>query len=174
MGLADWWYVVQTTHLSRPAEHRELYRATRNKTILSVLELGIDDATRCRRLLAWLDFQQGKPPNRYAAIDLFEDAGHLSLKAFYSVIVAAGTKPMPVPGDLVTGLPRVAHTIGAVDLLIMDEPVNSIADPVARHFLPRVVHADSIIIAPDENDYLRQVEHHFFLDVLRTKEQIAA
>lgn len=148
MGLADWWYVFQTTRLSKPAEDRALYRATGNRKIQTVLETGLGDGSRCERLLQWLEHHDGLP-TRYAAIGEFEAAGGISLKQFHAKLTAFGIKPLPVPGNLASGLPRVAHTIGAVDLLILDRDHSSLHEPAICNFLPRVVHAETIVIATD-------------------------
>ncbi|QDS90820.1 hypothetical protein EC9_50370 [Rosistilla ulvae] len=148
MGLADWWYVFQTTRLSKPAEDRVLFRATANRKIQSVLEAGLGDGSRCDRLLQWLEHHDSIP-TRYAAIDQFEAGGGISLKQFHAKLTGLGIKPMPVPGNLATGLPRVAHTIGAVDLLILDQDRDGLSDPSIQNFLPRVVHSDTIVIATD-------------------------
>ncbi|QDV15101.1 hypothetical protein CA51_50130 [Rosistilla oblonga] len=148
MGLADWWYVFQTTRLSKPAEDRVLFRATANRKIQSVLETGLGDGTRCDRLLQWLQHHDSVP-TRYAAIDQFEAGGGLSLKQFHAKMTGVGIKPMPVPGTLATGLPRVAHTIGAVDLVILDQDHEGLSDPSILNFLPRIVHAETVVIATD-------------------------
>ena len=174
MGLADWWYVLKTTRLSKPAEDRALFQATRNQSIASVLDLRIEDGQRCARLLRWLAFHN-TTPRHYAVIDMFEAAGHLSLKQFHSQMVAQAIKPLPVPGTLATGLPRVAHTIGAVDLLILDQAPSTIDDPSARVFLPRVIHPNSIILAPSvSTGFLGKIEHASFLQALSSTSRAAA
>ncbi|QDV71239.1 hypothetical protein Poly24_49730 [Rosistilla carotiformis] len=148
MGLADWWYVFQATRLSKPAENRVLFRATANRKILSVLETGLEDGSRCERLLQWLKHHDSVPA-RYAAIDQFEAGGGISLKQFHSKLAAFGIKPMPIPGTLATGLPRVAHTIGAVDLLILNQDRDSLCEPAVQNFLPRIIHPETVVIATD-------------------------
>ena len=170
MSLANWWYTFRTTRLSKPAEDRALYRATRKRPISSILEVGIGDGSRCQHLIQWLQRQpECSEKLRYVAIDLFEAGGSTSLKDFHSLITSVGAKPLPIPGDLATGLPRVAHTIGAVDLVILDSDIEQIADRGVLDFAPRIVHDNSIIIARDQHDgFLYDLKSDEFLSDLNS------
>ena len=120
--------------------------------IQSVLEVGLGDASRCQRLMEWLFWQNPDVKLRYAAIDMFEAGGGISLKQFHSTVTQQGAKPLPIPGDLITGLPRVVHTIGAVDLLILSEDIDSVSQPQIASFLERALHESSLIFATDADE----------------------
>jgi len=149
MGLAEWWYSFRTTRLSKPAEDRCLFRATQGRVVQSVLEVGIEDPPRCEKLIPWLLGQQEGGSLRYAAIDMFEAGGGISLKQFHALVTRSGAKPLPIPGELASGLPRVAHTIGAVDLMFLSQDEDQLQDPSVAAFLPRVLHDDSVVIVTD-------------------------
>lgn len=174
MSLAQWWHAFRTIRLSQPAEDRELFRATQGGDFSSVLDTALGDGSRCQRLLDWLARGTGTP-KRYAAIDMFEAGGGMALKEFHAMINAAGCKAMPVPGTLASGLPRIAHTIGAVDLLILGQDVDQLQDPAFASFLPRIVHDKTVVVATDaQSDYLYQLSADELLNEVLGKSSAAA
>lgn len=154
MSLARFWSSLKLLRFSQPAGDRPLYQAVRGRTIGSVLEVHIAQAVRAERLVGWLREQGTTGTIRYAAIDPFETggAGHIGLKDFHSRLGRLGTKPLPVPiaGSLAASLTRVAHTIGAVDLLILDGSEADYRGPAVEAILPRLVHAETIVMAMDD------------------------
>lgn len=137
MSLGRIWSSLKTLHFSKPAGDRPLFRALRDRvcsgsSIETVLEVNVGNGDRSERLMRWIaEVQAGvqasqpaNPLSRYAAIDAFEmgGEGHCSLKEFHSRVGKLGAKPFPVPntGNLHAALTRVAHTIGAVDFVILD------------------------------------------------------
>lgn len=148
MSLARIWSTFQLLHLSQPAGQRVLYKAVRRRHIQSVLEVNVGDGTRCTRLIAWLRQQGCEGAMRYAAIDLFElgGTGAVGLKAFHQQLSRQGVKPLPVPGTLPQGLPRVAHTLGAVDLAILDVDPQQLCEAATSAMLPRILRPDSLVL----------------------------
>lgn len=154
MSLARFWSSLKLLHFSKPAGNRPLYQAVRGRVIQSVLEINVATGERSERLIGWLREQGSEGTIRYAAVDPFEagGAGHLGLKEFHSRLGRLGARPLPVPlaGSLAVSLTRVAHTIGAVDLLILDCSGAELNDPAVLHILPRLVREDSVVLTRAE------------------------
>ncbi|WP_164102210.1 hypothetical protein [Candidatus Laterigemmans baculatus] len=154
MSLARFWSSLKLLHFSKPAADRPLYQAVRGRVIQSVLELRIGTGERSERLIGWLREQGSEGTIRYAAVDPFEagGAGHLGLKEFHSRLGRLGARPLPVPlaGSLAMALTRVAHTIGAVDLLVLDGSEAELNDPAVLHVLSRLVREDSLVLTRNE------------------------
>lgn len=154
MSLGRIWSSLKTLHFSKPAGDRPLFRAIRDRllsggTIETVLEVNVGNGDRSERLMRWIaDVHQGTGVSqsshllsRYAAIDTFEmgGQGHCSLKAFHSRVGKLGVKPFPVPdtGNLHTALTRVAHTLGAVDFVILDRVPSETIEQMAVQLVLR-------------------------------------
>lgn len=152
MSVAKTWSAFQLLHLSKPAGERIVYKATKGRPISSVLEVQLSGWQRTERLIAWLRSQGNTGPLRYVAVDLFDisdRAESIELKAFHQRLAAQGLKPLPIPGTPEQGLPRVIHTLGAIDLVLVDLPPEQQADPVIASLLARVVHQDSVLLVQD-------------------------
>ncbi|WP_153559040.1 hypothetical protein [Roseimaritima sediminicola] len=152
MSLAQTWATFKLLHLSKPAGDRCLYKSVRGQTVASVLEINLAGLDRTTRLIDWLRQQGNEGPIRYAAIDLFEMAedGHgVGLKTFHQKLSALGVKPLPIPGTPAQGLPRVANTLGAIDLVVFDADQQQLDDPLLQTLLNRVTHQKSILLARD-------------------------
>jgi hypothetical protein len=150
MTLARFWSTIKLLHFSQPAGDRALYKAVRGRRIASVLEVHVGRGQRSRQLVEWLHRQSELPSIRYAAIDAFDLGGadHQTLKQFHATLGKLGAKPLPVPhtGNLAVALKRVVHTIGSVDLLILDCPPEEYLEPSAATVLPRLVHPQTIVM----------------------------
>jgi hypothetical protein len=149
-SLRRWWSAYKLLNLSRPAGHRPLYKAVRGAQLRSVLDFEFGHGDRARTLIAWLKETSGQIPVRYVAVDRFEaQPGGLPLKSAHRLLTSLGTKPLLVPDEPAAAMPRVAHTIGAVDLLICPSGWSAIA---ASPFLNRVVHERTIVLASEVAD----------------------
>ena len=151
MSLARFWSTVKLLHFSKPAGDRPLYRAVKGRVVESVLEVNVGTGARSRTLISWLRQQGSEGAIRYAAIDTFEMGGaeHVALKDFHSELGKLGVKPLPVPntGSLAVALKRVAHTIGAVDLVILDCAPVYFTDPAVDAVMNKIVKPTSIVMA---------------------------
>lgn len=150
MSLARFWSTFKLLRLSQPAGDRALYKAVRGHQITSVLEVHVGDGSRSQTLVQWLREQGQEGPIRYAAVDPFDMGGenHMSLKQFHTELGRLGTKPLPVPhtGNLGMALKRVLHTIGPVDLIVLDCPPQEYLETTAAQVLSRLTHEQSIVM----------------------------
>ncbi len=150
MSFAEKLATFKLLHLSKPAGERILYQATRGQIVASVLEIGLADMQRTERLIAWLRAQGNVGPIRYAAIDDFEMSAErtvVTLKDFHRRLTALEVKPLPIPGQAEQGLARVANTLGAIDLAIIELDEQRRLAPIFQTALARVCHQQTIVLA---------------------------
>jgi hypothetical protein len=115
----------------------------------SILEVGVGDGSRTRLLLETLTAAEQKTPNRYLAIDQFElGDGEISLRDFHKLLTPHAVKAQLVPLPGADGLRRVAHTHGAVDVIIWSstEPPNE----AERQGLARLLQENTVIFQQEE------------------------
>lgn len=136
-------------YFSKPAADRTLYKAISGKVIRSVVEIGIADAARTRRLWDVLAWRRENRPLRYTGIDPFESrpAGQpaLPLKQAYAELRRDGVQVKLVPGDPQTALHRTANSLTGTDLLIITRNVDASALARAWTWMPRMLNAGTII-----------------------------
>jgi hypothetical protein len=152
MARLSWVQRLYWRYLSKPLAHRALYNHVIEQPIASVLEIGMGSGERIRTILSLYQLPPETQQLRYAAIDPFEsagDAGHLSLKAAHRVLSEHQVKAHLVPGDVVSGISRVAHSVLPSDLVIIDGHWNtSTAEgEMIERWLPRLCHRGSTIFA---------------------------
>ena len=115
----------------------------------SVLEIGVDDGARA---IAVMDaVSKTSPATRYVAIDEFEMAGGVNLKQFHQTLRNHGIRPQMFPGCVERGLMQVAHTIGAIDLILISNPDAVDSNPVAIGLLERISHCGTTILALEDD-----------------------
>ena len=150
MSLARFWSTWKLLRFSQPAGNRPLYRELKGRTVESVLEVNVGSGERSRTVVQWLRDQGNAGPLRYAAIDPFEmgEGERISLKGFHSEMGKLGVKPLPVPdtGNLAVSLKRVAHTIGAVDVLVLDCAPARFADPAVDTIMPLLLKPTTLVM----------------------------
>ncbi|TWU56032.1 hypothetical protein [Rubripirellula reticaptiva] len=90
------------------------------------------------------------PSVRYIVIDQFEMAGGATtLKQFHQTLRGADIRPQVYPEPIDRGLIRVAHTIGAVDLILFAAPADQWDKPEIAKLIGRVSHADTKVLVRD-------------------------
>lgn len=162
MSLARFWSSFKTLYFSKPATDRPIFREVkeavqRGQALDTILEINVGDGVRSERLVQWIREQGAAGPTRYAAIDSFEmgGAGHIGLKAYHSMLGKLGVKPFPVPHtgtpamsaeSLRAALMRVAHTLGPVDLILLDCESQLWQEPTALQMLRRVTKPTTILL----------------------------
>ncbi len=153
MSRLTWFQRVYWTRFSKPLSERELVRHIITTPISSLLEVGLGDASRLKRLAQIIQLSAGVERLRYVGVDEFEaaknDRRHLSLKTAHQLASQLNLKATLIPGDLKSALPRVAHKIGSSDLVVVDgglDPAQPDDGPVAA-WLNHIAHDHSVIFA---------------------------
>jgi len=138
------------TWFSQPAADRPLYKVVGNRTVRSIVELGVGKGLRTGRLLEMaLKPCHAAEPLRYTGIDLFEargdDAPGLPLKQAYALLKTNRVKLQLVPGDPLMALSRAANSLTGTDLLIisLDQTGDSLRQ--AWRYIPRMLHSESLV-----------------------------
>lgn len=153
MSRPTWLQKIYWTRFAKPIEERELFKQLVSHRISSILEIGIQDGQRMQRLAKLAQPVEGCEQIRYVGTDEFESAQdgqpHLTLKQAHRLAGQIGFKASLIPGDMNAAVPRVAHKLGASDLLIIDGGLNPTApmtSPLGA-WLNRLAHSNSIILA---------------------------
>ncbi len=133
--------------------HAALCKQVRNLDVDSVLEISVGDGTRAIALMKALASKNDQV--RYVAIDEFESGeGTTSLKTFHHSLRCQNIPAQLFPGQIASGLHRVATTIGAVDLVLIAAESERWNDPVVLSMLRRVVHSESTVLYLDGEQWL--------------------
>jgi hypothetical protein len=138
------------TWFSQPAADRPLYQVVAKRPVRSIVEIGVGNAVRAKRLLEMaLKPSHAEEPLRYTGIDPFEsrakDAPGLTLKGAYAQLKTDHVKLQLLPGDPLSALARSANSLTATDVLIISlDQVGESLDQAWR-FVPRMLHAGSLV-----------------------------
>jgi hypothetical protein len=153
MNRLTWFQRVYWTRFSKPVAERELVRYIIANPIASLLEIGVGDGSRLKRVSQIVQMKAGVERIRYVGVDEFEASKdsrpHLSLKVAHQLASQLDFKVTLMPGDLKSAIPRVAHKIGASDLIIIDgglDPANPEASLITG-WLNRIAHEGSVVFS---------------------------
>lgn len=135
---------------SQPAADRPLYKTLRSRTIRSIVEIGIGQGLRTRRMFeVALKHCHHEEPLRYTGIDLFEARGNsvpgLTLKQAYARLQHDRVQIKLVPGDPLMALSRAANSLTGTDLVIISLTERGDALDQAWRYVPRMLHDDSLV-----------------------------
>jgi hypothetical protein len=153
MARLSWVQRLYWRYLSKPVAHRALYNYVIENPIASILEIGMGTGDRIRTLLSLYQLSPSAQQLRYAAVDPFESAGssvpHVSLKGAHRILSENGVKAHLIPGDVMSGISRVAHTVLPSDLVVIDGNWNAQTpeSELIERWLPRLCHRNSVIFA---------------------------
>ena len=91
---------------------------------------------------------------RYTGVDAFEanPSSQISLKACHQKLSVLDAKLQLVPGDLVSSVTRIANSHVRTDMLIISSDYNSPELQQIWYFVPRMLHAASVIFLQDSSD----------------------
>jgi hypothetical protein len=153
MSRLSWLQKTYWTRIAKPLEERELFRQLVNRPVDSILEVGVGDGRRMQRIAKLVQVSDAAQGLRYIGIDEFESARdanrHLSLKQAHQLAKQLGFKASLIPGETASAIPRVAHKMGASDLLIIDgglDPSQPL-DGFIGGWLNRLAHDQSVVLA---------------------------
>ncbi|MCC6507726.1 MAG: hypothetical protein IT423_01360 [Pirellulaceae bacterium] len=153
MSRLNWFQRFYWQKLAKPVAERELFRALLSQPISSVLEIGVGSGERMKRIVQLAQLKPDVQQLRYVGVDGFESAKdgavHLTLKQAHQQATSLGLRANLIPGDLQSAVPRVAHKIGASDLIIVDgqfDPSSPLSGVVGQ-WLFHIAHDQSLILA---------------------------
>lgn len=136
--------------------HAALCKSLRGIDATSVLDISVGDGSRSVAVVAQLvenakkrgiemsDEEPGTGTIRYIAVDQFEMAGGTTtLKQFHQNLRAAALRPQVVPEPIERALVRVAHTFGAIDLILIGETQTPWQTPEVIKLIDRIRHPET-------------------------------
>lgn len=142
-----------TTQFSKPLGERVLYQSIKKEPVSSILEIGLGDGTRCRKLI---QFALQFIPNgelKYWGVDLFDarpaSEPKLALKTLYTDLKQFDAKTKLIPGDPFSALARTANSLSGIDLVLLDSHVDATSLSKAWTYLPRTMHEQTRVFRED-------------------------
>ena len=147
------------TRFSKPASERVLYRALKKNKIRSIVELGVGDLTRTKRLLQFAtELNEDRAQDnegtdtesriKFTGIDMFEgreDSNGVPLKEAHKTLKPLCQSVKLIPGDPFSALARSANGLQNTDLIIISADHDADALDRAWFYLPRMMHEETLV-----------------------------
>lgn len=153
MSQLSWLRKQYWMRFGQPVEERKLFEFLIKNPVRSILEVGIGNCQRMRRIAKLAQLPSGTEELRYVGTDEFEaapdSANHLALKQAHQIAGSLGFKASLIPGDAAAAVPRVAHKMGTSDLIILDgglDPRDPSSSTIAQWF-NRLAHEETVVFA---------------------------
>ena len=164
MAAASRWKCLFWAWFSRPRGDRALYRLIRRRRPQAIVEIGLRDGRRARRLIEMAQAYAADRRVSYAGVDLFElrPAGEarVPLKEVFRYLKCTGARLRLLPGDPFAALARSANELTGTDLIVVscDQDPQSLAR--AWFYVPRMLH-------PGSEVYLEQIDERGAISLRR-------
>ncbi len=156
---------VYLCYFSKPVADRALYRLLRKQRVQSIVEIGVGQLQRTRKLLEFAAEKTVLEQLKYAGIDLFEaraaTTAGVGLKQAHKDLKPLVGKLQLIPGDVFSALARSANSLTKTDLLIISADTNAEALAKAWFYVPRMLHDHSQVFLEEPSE--RAGETHFRL-----------
>ena len=143
--------------LGRSLPKSPLLKKLMGVTATSVLEIGVGDGSRAIEIVSFLQGGQDGSERcvRYAAVDQFEmGGGETTLMQFHQTLRSESIRPQVFPEPIESGLLRVAHTLGAMDLVLVSDPSVDCGSLAFQGLLNRVTHTHSRVLGMVEGRWV--------------------
>ena len=128
----------------RSDPHNGLRKRLKAISASSVLEIGVGDGSRSIATMEILSRQSNSI--RYFGIDEFEMAAGINLKKFHQTLRNHGIHPKLFPGSVHQALLKIAHTIGAIDLILVTDASVIDENPAIPGLLARISHQETVVL----------------------------
>lgn len=139
-------------YFAKPVAERALLKAIYQQPIRSVVEIGVGNGERTKKLLEVLSWST-QDTLKYTGIDLFEGrpAGSpgMTLKEAFHQLKMPNVKMQFVPGDPSQALARTANMLTNTDLLVISGNHDPEALAKSWRFVPRMLHEGTLIFQQD-------------------------
>ena len=146
----------QMTWLSKPIADRLIYKTIKKRQVKSIVEIGLDDGSRCGKMIEVAKKFSPDSRIKYTGIDPFDardqDAPTLKLIEMHRKLNAFQAKTQLVPGDLGSALPTIANAHVRTDMVIISAGFEEEDFESTKMYLPRMLHPSSIVLVQDYED----------------------
>ncbi len=136
-------------YFSQPVADRVLYRLLRKTAVTSIVEIGLGQLGRTRRLLELAAEKTPLEALKYAGIDLFESRAAervgVDLKVAHKELKPVCGKLQLIPGDPFSALARSANSLTKTDLIVISHDLDADSLAKAWFYLPRMLHDRSLV-----------------------------
>lgn len=137
-------------YFSKPICDRKLVRLIRQHRIRRILEIGVGEAVRTRRMISVAQRYSPEGEVRYTGIDPFEsrtanDSPGLTLKLAHRLLKATGAQVQLVPGDPFSALSRTANSLTDTELVVISSDQDGDSLARAWHYLPRTLSPEAFV-----------------------------
>ncbi|MFO0012708.1 MAG: hypothetical protein ACK553_08205 [Planctomycetota bacterium] len=154
MARLSWAQRLYWRYFSKPVACREVFAYALEHSVGSILEIGMGNGERITALLPLCRKPDGAERIRYAALDPFESGGstRLTLKGAHRLLQELGVKAHLIPGDMGSGVVRLAHTVLPSDLVLIDGHWDNGSEEskILSDWLPRLCHSQSAVFGSRE------------------------
>ncbi|MBN2290913.1 MAG: hypothetical protein JXM70_00725 [Pirellulales bacterium] len=150
MSVSKYIKITYRSYFSQPASDRVIFKAIRRLKAQRILECGIGNTQRARRIIETAQLVSPDVEINYTGIDLFEartaaDGPGVSLKLAHRQLSTTGAKIKLIPGNPLSAFTRAANSLGNTDLVIISARQNPSEMSAAWFYVPRILHANSIL-----------------------------
>ncbi len=158
---------------SNPVCDRIIYRTIRRNKVSSILEIGVGDGSRAVNMIRVAKKYCGSGSVRYTGIDGFEADlnSKVTLKDFHQRLSRLEVKLQLVPGDVAAAVQRIANSHLRTDLLVISAGNNTTALDDVWFFVPRMLHAASVVFLQPQGNEQGQLETLGRLEIERRVKQ---
>jgi hypothetical protein len=137
-------------HLSKPTRNRPIYQTICRRGVRKIVEIGIGNGQRAVKMIEVAKLASPGHCISYVGVDPFEarsktDGPGLTLKEAHQLLQGEGGLIQLVPGNPSDAMPRIANSLGKVDLLIVPGDFDSPTWARAWFFVPRILHERSVV-----------------------------
>ena len=151
--LAAVWTACFSNGCTKPAADRSVEIAIKRHRPRRILEIGLGDGERARRMITLAQRYQGRHEVHFTGIDLFEDRhgelNPLSLKDAYRQLRSTAARVRLIPGDAYGALVRTANSLSQIDLVMISADVNKGSLAAAWFYLPRTLATGAVVLWAD-------------------------
>ena len=163
--LKDWFKSFYFRYLSRPKCERPLYQHIHTARPVRLVELGMGNGERSRRLIEFAHHCQPEAALKFFGVDWFEARADApegwSLKSAHQELKGRGAQVRLWPGDPFSALSRQANALGDTDLIVIsaDQDPESLAK--AWLYLPRMLHEKTAVFVEERTEDEGEIESRF-------------
>lgn len=163
--LRDWFKSFYFRYLSRPKCERPLYQHIHAARPVRIVELGMGNGDRSRRLIEFAHHCQPEAALKFFGVDWFEArpdaAAGWSLKSAHQALKGHGAQVRLWPGDPFSALSRQANALAETDLIVIsaDQDPESLAR--SWMYLPRMLHENTAVFVEELSDVEGETESRY-------------